>query len=352
MTPLNPFSSGGRGQPATSVTRRQWCVGGLVCMLAAVVSPAAAAEGRIDLERLPDRVRVTLDGAEFTNYVYAGPARARPVLHPLLGPHGIRLTRSWPLGPPLAGAPQDHPHHESFWFAHGDVNGHDFWTGRGGARIEHVAIDKADAGVIEARCRWLAADGTEVCRDRRTMRFAAAGDDRTIDHEITITAGAVAVVFGDTKEGTMAVRVRPELTVAAEGGTPDGTGHYVSAAGDRDKRVWGRPAPWVDLAGVVEGRTLGVACFDHPANLRHPTAWHARGYGLFAANPFGLHDFTGAAAGTGRVVIAPGGSLTLRHRWLLHAGDAAEARIADRYAAWVGPGDASAPVEPGAAEGR
>lgn len=304
-------------------------------MLAVSAAPADDADGRIGMERLPDRVRITVDGVEFTNYVHAGPGRVKPVLHPLRGPHGVALTRSWPLGPPLAGEPRDHPHQESFWLAHGDVNGHDFWTGRGGARIEHVAIDTAAAGVIEARCRWLAPDGREVCRDRRTMRFAAEGDDRTIDHEVTITAGAAPVVFGDTKEGTMAVRVRPELTVAAAGGASGGTGHYLNAAGDRNERVWGRAAAWVDLSGIVEGRSLGLACFDHPANLRHPSTWHARGYGLFAANPFGLHDFTGAAPGAGRVEIAPGKSLTLRHRWLLHAGDAAEARIADRYAAWA-----------------
>jgi hypothetical protein len=346
MTSLILSSTVRPGQAATCGVRRLFRASGVIGMVAAAASLAAGAEGRIGMERQPDRVRVTLDGVEFTNYVHAGPGRAKPVLHPLRGPNGVPLTRSWPLGPLLAGEPKDHPHQESFWFAHGNVNGHDFWTGRGGARIEHVAIDSAADGVIEARCRWLAKDGTEVCRDRRTMRFAAEGDDRTIDHEITITAGATPVVFGDTKEGTMAVRVRPELTVAAEGGASGGTGHYLNAAGDRDKRVWGRPAAWVDLSGVVENRSLGLACFDHPANLRHPSTWHARGYGLFAANPFGLHDFTGAAAGTGRVEIAPGESLTLRHRWLLHAGDAAEARIADRYAAWIGSG------APGAAEQR
>lgn len=250
MTSLILSSTVRPGQAATCGVRRLFRASGVIGMVAAAASLAAGAEGRIGMERQPDRVRVTLDGVEFTNYVHAGPGRAKPVLHPLRGPNGVPLTRSWPLGPLLAGEPKDHPHQESFWFAHGNVNGHDFWTGRGGARIEHVAIDSAADGVIEARCRWLAKDGTEVCRDRRTMRFAAEGDDRTIDHEITITAGATPVVFGDTKEGTMAVRVRPELTVAAEGGASGGTGHYLNAAGDRDKRVWGRPAAWVDLSEI------------------------------------------------------------------------------------------------------
>lgn len=321
--------------PGSRAWKRLSWLAALACLPAACWAGARAAEGRIGMERLPDRVRVTVDGAEFTNYVHSGPRRAKPVLHPLVGPDGIAVTRSWPLGPLLPGEPKDHPHQESFWFAHGDVNGHDFWTGRGGATIEHVALDRTDEGVIVARCRWLAADGTEVCRDRRTMRFAADEAARTIDHEITITAGTRPVVFGDTKEGTMAARVRPELTVAADGGTPGGTGHYLTASGDRDGRAWGRPAAWVDLSGVVDGRPLGMACFDHPKNLRHPTTWHARGYGLFSANPFGLHDFSGAAPGVGRWEIPPGGSVTLRHLWLLHTGDAMAARVADRYAAWI-----------------
>lgn len=81
--------------------------------------------------------------------------------------------------------------------------------------------------------------------------------------------------------------------------------------------------------------SVGIACFDHPANLRHPTCWHARDYGLFSANPFGLHDFTKAPKGAGRLSLAEGESLTLRHRWLLHAGDAVTAKVADRYAAWA-----------------
>jgi hypothetical protein len=34
-----------------------------------------------------------------------------------------------------------------------------------------------------------------------------------------------------------------------------------------------------------------VAIFDHPGNVGYPTYWHARGYGLFAANPLGRHMF-------------------------------------------------------------
>ena len=76
--------------------------------------------------------------------------------------------------------------------------------------------------------------------------------------------------------------------------TEDKGGRMVNAEGkETEKNVWGKQSPWVDYYGPVAGKTVGVAIFDNPGNPRHPTYWHSRAYGLFAANPFGLHDFTG-----------------------------------------------------------
>ncbi len=307
-------------------------------LLLATAAHVVAAE-RISLEKQADRVAVTIDGAPLTAYLFAQEGLRRPTLFPVHGPHGITLTRSWPLGPKLPGDPVDHPHHESLWFAHGDVNGHDFWTCRRGERIEHGALEHVGDGRIVATARWLAPNGRVVCTDRRMLTFSVDASDRIIDHDITITASHGPLVFGDTKEGTMSLRVRPELNVKAAKGGPPATGHYANATGDRDDAVWGKPAAWVDLSGMLEGKPVGIACFDHPQNLRHPTCWHARDYGLFAANPFGLHDFMKLPKGTGRFDLAEGQSLRLRHRWLLHVGDADAARVADRYAAWAGTAD-------------
>lgn len=306
--------------------------------IASAASAGLAAEpeaGRIMLEERADRVVVTIDGEPFTEYLFQKDGLRRPVLFPIHGPHGLTLTRSWPVGPRLPGDPDDHPHHESFWFAHGDVNGHDFWAPRHGEKIEQVSLDHVGDGRIEATCRWLAPDGTIVCTDRRVLAFSAEGDDRVIDHLITITASHGPLVFGDTKEGTMALRVRPELNSTRAKGGPPATGHYLNSTGDRDAAAWGKPAAWVDLSGTLAGKSIGIACFDHPTNLRHPSCWHARDYGLFAANPFGLHEFTGAPQGSGRYELPAGKSLTLRHRWILHSGDAESAKVAERYALWA-----------------
>src|SRR5688500_9870697 len=116
-----------------------------------------------------------------------------------------------------------------------------------------------------------------------------------------------------------------------------GHGKIVNAKGDRDGAAWGKRAEWCDYHAEHNGRTYGVAIFDHPQNLRHPTWWHARDYGLVAANPFGWHDFEARTtkANAGAYTIPAGGSLTLHYRVYLHLGDEKEPKVADRYSEYV-----------------
>jgi len=74
---------------------------------------------------------------------------------------------------------------------------------------------------------------------------------------------------------------------------------------------------------------------DHPENPRHPVRWHARGYGLFAANPFGLSVFTGDKSQNGSQTIAPGKSLRFRYRVIVHPGDAQSTGIDALYAKYA-----------------
>ena len=106
-----------------------------------------------------------------------------------------------------------------------------------------------------------------------------------VDFDIKLTAGE-AVKFGDTKEGSFGLRLADPLK------EQKGTGKMTNAEGKvGEKAVWGRPSPWVDYAGTLEGEQLGITIMDHPTNPGHPTHWHARAYGLCAANIFGLHEF-------------------------------------------------------------
>ena len=114
-----------------------------------------------------------------------------------------------------------------------------------------------------------------------------------------------------------------------------GRGHIVNSLGVTDGDTWGKRASWCDYYGLVDGKTIGVAIFDHPANPRHPTWWHVRDYGLFAANPFGVHDFESKPPQTGAMAIPAGKSLTFRYRVYIHFGDEKAGRVAERYQEYV-----------------
>jgi hypothetical protein len=80
---------------------------------------------------------------------------------------------------------------------------------------------------------------------------------------------------------------------------------------------------------------VGIAILNHPDSFRFPTCWHVRSYGLFAANPFGLHEFAGGKPDRGAVTLAPGKTLVLRYRVLLHRGDEKAGKVAEAFAAYA-----------------
>lgn len=282
----------------------------------------------------PERQWITVRVGEsfFTRCTSEG--GAPPYLWPLEGPTGERMTRGFPMEP-VAGEPDDHPHHRSLWFAHGAVNGHDFWHGAK-TRIEpdgraEIVVPQGERGVVRTRYRWLDDGGQLVCTETRTTSFSATASERTIDFEIALEPAAAPLVLGDTKEGSFAVRLRPELCLKGEGAT----GHFRNSAGNEDGDCWGKRAAWCTSWGTVEGEVVGLTLFDHPKNHAHPTWWHARDYGLFAANPFGAHDFEGAPEGTGELTVPVGEHLTLRYRLVLYAGAPDFERIEAAYGAWA-----------------
>lgn len=255
----------------------------------------------------------------------------KPYVWPLRGPGGQDLTRAYPMEK-IAGEQHDHPHHRSLWFTHGEVNGVDFWSeGPGRGRIAHREfVEMASTGesvMLVSDNDWLAPDGKKVCTDRRRITFRAATDRRTIDFEIALQASEGDVKLGDTKEGTFGVRVASSMSL------PQG-GHIVNSQGQRDREAWGKQAAWVDYFGTVEGQPAGVAIFNHPSSFRFPTYWHVRDYGLFAANPFGWHDFQGNESVDGSYRIPAGERIILRYRVLLHGGDWDAARIAQEFAVY------------------
>lgn len=305
------------------------------------VTLARAADAGVKLTQQDDRVRVEINGELFTEYVFKGAPHV--YYYPVLGPGGARMTRDWPMVPDSKGEEHDHPHHRSLWFSHGEVNGVDFWseTAKAGKILHDKFLEVKsgeDEGVIRSADKWVALDGKVICTDERTFRvYARPNNERLFDFEVTLKAPADReLILGDTKEGSMAIRVAETMRVV-RGKKQKGEGHIVQSTGVRDEKTWGKRAEWCDYYGPVQGKTVGIAIFDHPSNPVHPTYWHVRDYGLFGANPFGIHDFEKKAPGTGNMVIAPGKSVTFKYRFYLHEGDEQQAKVADHYKEWTAP---------------
>ncbi len=310
-----------------AMTRLSAVLASLVCLF--VLWSSAAAE--VTVEETPRGVTVKIDGKPFTEYLTK--SGSKPILWPIFGPTGKRITRNWPLATDVPGeTDRDHTHQRSLWFTHGDVNGVDFWS-EGKGRIEHREFVKVSGGseaVIVTRNDWLSPDGSKrVCADERTLRFGGDDEQRWIDYQIEIKATDGPVVFGDTKEGSFGVRVASSMRVDTKQG-----GRIVNSEGQQDRAAWGKPAAWVDYHGPLDGEQVGIAILNHPTSFGFPTYWHVRTYGLFAANPFGLSDFT-AGAKKGEYTLPAGETLSLGYRVLLHKGDEKAADVAGAFSKYA-----------------
>lgn len=301
----------------------------LVSLCLVLFSAQFVAAAEVHVKQSEDTVVVTADGKPFATYhVKSG---TKPILWPIHGPTGQQLTRGYPMKPASETEKGDHPHHRSFWFTHGDVNGTSYWhEGDNSGSIVHKKYLKVEGGeraTIVTENDWVDPNGSVPCTDVRTMVFGADEETRWIDFDVTVTAGDENVVFGDTKEGCFGVRVAGTMKVDTENG-----GHIVNNQGDRDKDAWGKEASWVDYHGPVGDEELGIAILNHPTSFRFPSYWHVRTYGLFAANVFGLHNFkNNKDEKLGEHTLEPGKSFTLRYRVLLHKGDEKQGKVAEAF---------------------
>lgn len=299
--------------------------------MAAAVAAAVPVWGQVKITQGSDRIMIDIDGKPFSA-LFTGSGIQKPYLHPLRSASGKVVSRSFPMEI-VEGETRDHPHHRGLWFTHGDVNGFDFWSEAGKDKQGTVILRKIldlksgkKRGSLTAVFEWHDPKGNVLISETRTMKFFSNPTLRIIDFDATLTA-METVKFGDTKEGMFALRLAEPLK---EG--KGGNGRMVNSEGaEGEKGVWGKRAAWVDYAGVLDGEKIGIAIFDHPLNLKHPTYWHARAYGLFAANPFGEHDFHNDKTRDGSVTLEKGQSQRFRYQVVIHPGDAATAGIPALY---------------------
>ncbi|MCC9657731.1 DUF6807 domain-containing protein [Rhodopirellula halodulae] len=251
-----------------------------------------------------------------------------PGLYPLLSPSGLPLTRDYPMQEKGKYEKDDHHHHRSVWFTHGIVNDLDFWLDKPTPHTGYVvqtSMTKSQTQngvVITTENDWNHPEGKRVLSDQRRWTFSQSHGDTVIDLDVRLKATDGDVVFGDTKEGTLGVRVAGTMKVDSKLG---GTGQ--NAEGLKDGEAWGKVSSWVDYSGPIMQSdsddpstwpNAGITIFYHPENQLQECYWHVRTYGLFAANPFGRHHF-GQPEYDG-VKIADGEHMDLHFRIVLHDG--------------------------------
>ena len=292
----------------------------------------------IKIKKNKDKLRVEIDGKLFTEYNFK--EVKRPYFYPVIGPSGVNITRHWPMKTTIKGEEHDHPHHMSLWYTHGEVNGYDFWSNKNGTRIVHEKFLKTDSNsTFITKNKWVTEKNKIVCTDIRTHKFFSHAQYRMIDFKITIHASEGKVVMGDTKEGSMAIRLAHTMRVTKKKNKgksrvkdkSPAMGSIINSNGDSGKEAWGKRAAWCDYYGPLNNKIVGVAIFDHPENPKHPTWWHVRTYGLFAANAFGVHHFEKKPKHAGDLIIPAGKSVTFRYRFYFHKGDEKQGEVAERY---------------------
>jgi len=298
--------------------------------------PDRTSAQEVTIKQSDDRLGVLIDGELFTEYIFCG--HSRPVLFPIIGPHGLNVTRSFPIKTGVPGESPDHPHQKPMFFAYGWVNGVNFFaeSPECGKTMHDklLAVESgSERGLIRTTNNWVAPDGKIVCTDTRTLGFQAVPGGRAIDWEITLHASHGDVTFRDDKHGIMAIRTHPNLRLDNDPGrgVTTANGQAVNSEGVSGKAVFGKRAEWIDYWGEIDGETVGIAIFDHPANPRHPTWWMARGYGYVAADPFGAHAIGGEPPGTGDMTIKAGEAIAFRYRFVFHQGDPKQAQIAEHF---------------------
>lgn len=317
-------------------------------MMGVINTGWAQSEVKLVKNENEQRVDVLIGGQPFTSYIYPATIK-KPVLYPLTTAKGTVITRGFPLDP-RPGERIDHPHHVGMWFNYGDVNGLDFWNNSDSiapekrssyGSIVHKKINKTtdgkDKGELDITAEWVTPDGTALLREDTKFIFSGDANIRSVERITTLTALDKEVSFKDNKEGMLGIRVarqlehpsdKPELFTDASGKVTNVpsmnnegvTGMYHSSEGKKGDDVWGTRGKWVNLTGHINGENISVVVMDHPKNVGHPTYWHARGYGLYAVNNLGQKAMSNGKEEL-NFKLAPGKSVTFRHKVLIHSGD-------------------------------
>jgi Family of unknown function (DUF6807) len=329
-------------------------------LLGAVAYAATPSQG---VQVVPDvaqrRVDVTIDGKPFTAYIW--PTNLyKPVLYPIVDGDGYTLTRGFP---PRTGERVDHPHHVGLWFNYANTNGFDFWNNSTAIpasrepKMGKIVFDKIvssssapNRGTLVTESTWITGAGEPILEETTHFVFMRRPHGVRIIDRIATLRALDRVVFNDEKDGMLGLRVaswlesptaRDAVYVDSHGvqtktgaASPDASGVYLTSEGKRGDAAWGTRGTWCALTGHAGSHVATIAIFDHPGNPGYPTTWHARGYGLFAANPLGPHAFNKSEPPI-NFTLQKGQSATFRYRIVFYTSAATPAELNKEEAAFA-----------------
>ena len=321
--------------------------------LIAFLAPSSASAADVNVAKGKDAVEFKIGTESVAKYQFAGTVQeekgdgtkplAKPFLWPVMAPNGTPVTRAWPMD--RSGKEKtDHFHQKSVWFCHGDIipegidlkgkHAVDFWSETAGhGRIVCTELTAEKHG-FASKNEWRTADGVKIMDEDRRVSLVETAGGRLFVFECKLTASVCNIEFGDTKEGSFGVRVhdawRLELPTGGAVASSDGTS--AKAPAKENLSMWGNLADWHDYSGTVDGKTAGIAVFDHPKNPSR-AAWHTRAYGLMAANPFGRakSGFPAMKGNTALVKLEKGKSTTYTYAIFVHDGDTKTGKVAEAY---------------------
>jgi hypothetical protein len=316
------------------------CIAVLPCLLF-----AQSKNVKVTVDKTKQKASVTIDGKPFTEFIFTD-TMEKPFLYPIYAPNGQTITRGFPWNP-QPGDPVDHPHHIGLWFNYENVNGLDFWNNSfaiaaekkkqyGWIRTTKINMTSSGSkGILIYSANWTDQEKNVLMEETTTYVFSVVNNNRVIDRTTHLTAMR-DVTMPDVKDGMLGLRVAHELELPVKQtkeykddkgnitkvpAVKDSsvTGNYITSQGKEGDAAWGTRGNWCMLYGKKGGDAISIVIIDHPGNPGYPTYWHARNYGLFAANPLGQKVFS-----EGKEILnfklAKGEKTTFKYRVVIASG--------------------------------
>lgn len=291
-----------------------------------------------------NKIDVYIGKKLFTTFLYPD-SLEKPVLYPVYASNETMVTRGFPINP-QSGESTDHPHQVGVWLTYENVNGLDFWNNSyaipkekkylyGWIKTDRVlTISGNKTGTIYYHAYWVNQQNDTLLEETTTLEFSGTEHLRIIDRN-TVLKADTTVSFNDAKDGLYGIRLAHALQIPYNKdqefkddkgnttiikGMKDSiaNGNYITSEGKQGDDAWSTRGRWCKVYGKIGNDSISIALIDYPGNSNYPTFWHARGYGLFAANPLGEKVFTNGKSSK-NLHLDKDESVTFRYRIVIDA---------------------------------